>query len=246
MPLRRGLAAATLFVLVHAASAATPSLRDVAYGSDPAQRMDVYLPPDAKNAPVLLLVHGGAWRIGDKAHGRVVENKVARWVPQGFVVVSVNYRMLPGADPRVQADDVALALATAQRQAPAWGGDPAKFVLMGHSAGAHLVSLLDAQPARAQRRRRTPLARHGLARQRGLRRDAHHARRPPAPVRPRLRPRPGVLVRHVAGAAARARGTAAARGLLDEAARRLVRAGARLSPPRRRRWRCGSRCCRRR
>jgi len=63
----------------------------------------------------------------------------------------VNYRMLPGADPRVQADDVALALATAQRQAAAWGSDPAKFVLMGHSAGAHLVSLLDAQPARAQR-----------------------------------------------------------------------------------------------
>ena len=58
-------------------------LRDVAYGSDREQRMDVYLPPPAKlqaeSAPVILMVHGGAWRVGDKAHRPVIENKVARW-----------------------------------------------------------------------------------------------------------------------------------------------------------------------
>jgi acetyl esterase/lipase len=120
--------------------------RDLAYGSDPAQRLDVYRPEKAEGAPVLLMVHGGAWRIGDKSNRAVVDNKVAHWVPKGFIFVSVNYRMLPGADPKLQADDVAEALAFAQSKAASWGGDPARFVLMGHSAGAHLVALLAADP----------------------------------------------------------------------------------------------------
>lgn len=119
-------------------------LRDVAYGSDPRQRMDVYLPAQAQGAPVLLLVHGGGWRHGDKAHARLVRNKVAHWVGQGAVLVSVNYRMLPDALPDTQARDVAQALAQAQQQAAAWGADARRFVLMGHSAGAHLVALVAA------------------------------------------------------------------------------------------------------
>lgn len=135
------------------ALAATPDgikiLRNVAYGPDKLQAMDVYLPPNAKAAPVILMVHGGAWRIGDKRHPPVTENKVARWVPKGFIFVSVNYPMVPESDPVGQADDIARALAAAQAAAPGWGGDPARFILMGHSAGAHLVSLLNADPARA-------------------------------------------------------------------------------------------------
>ncbi len=121
-------------------------LHDVAYGDDPRQRMDVYLPARAEGAPVLFLVHGGGWRHGDKAHGRLVRNKVAHWVGQGVVLVSVNYRMLPDALPDVQARDVARALALAQRQAAMWGADARRFVLMGHSAGAHLVALVAASP----------------------------------------------------------------------------------------------------
>jgi arylformamidase len=125
-------------------------LRDVPYGPDPLQRMDVYLPTQGtRAAPVIFMVHGGGWRIGDKTHGRVVTNKVARWVPGGVVLVSVNYRMVPAADPRAQAQDVARALAKAQSEAAGWGADPAQFVLMGHSAGAHLVALLTASPALA-------------------------------------------------------------------------------------------------
>jgi arylformamidase len=125
-------------------------LKDVAYGNENEQKMDVYLPAHAAGAPVIFMVHGGAWRIGDKAASQVVKNKVARWVSKGFIFVSVNYRLLPKADPLMQADDVARALAAAQAKAASWGGDPAKFVLMGHSAGAHLVALLSAAPARAQ------------------------------------------------------------------------------------------------
>ena len=125
-------------------------LRDLAYGSDPKQRMDVYLPaaPGAGQgaAPVIFMVHGGAWRMGDKRMGRVVENKTARWLPKGFVFVSVNNRLLPEADPLDQVRDVAQALATAQALAASWGGDPQQFILMGHSAGAHLVALLSSSP----------------------------------------------------------------------------------------------------
>lgn len=125
------------------------ALKDIAYGEADAQKMDVYLPAHAEHAPVILMVHGGGWRRGDKAADNVVKNKVARWVSQGYVFISVNYRMLPKADPLTQADDVARALAWAQAHAADWSADPDKFILMGHSAGAHLVALLDAAPERA-------------------------------------------------------------------------------------------------
>ena len=124
-------------------------LGDVRYGADRRQAMDVYLPKQARNAPMILMVHGGGWRNGNKAMRSVTANKLARWVQRGFVFISVNYRMLPEADPLRQAEDVARALAFAQSRAGSWGGDPAKFVLMGHSAGAHLVALLSADPSKA-------------------------------------------------------------------------------------------------
>ncbi|MBP7566579.1 MAG: alpha/beta hydrolase [Burkholderiaceae bacterium] len=122
---------------------------DRAYGADALQKLDAYIPAQAQGAPVIFMVHGGAWRTGSKTARGVVGNKVDRWVSRGFIVVSTNYRLLPGADPLVQADDVARALAFAQKAAAGWGGDAGRFVLMGHSAGAHLVALLNANPQRA-------------------------------------------------------------------------------------------------
>ena len=116
--------------------------RDIAYGSDKKQSFDVYIPKQAKGAPVIFMVHGGAWRLGDKSNRSVIEHKVARWVPKGFIFISTNYRMLPGTDPVEQAKDVARAIAVAQAKAESWGGDSNEFILMGHSAGAHLVALL--------------------------------------------------------------------------------------------------------
>jgi acetyl esterase/lipase len=135
---------------------------DVPYGADPAQRMDVYIPVDpatganvllasAVRAPVILMVHGGGWRIGDKASGRVVQEKVHRWVPKGFIFISINYRLLPEAPVAVQTRDVQAALMVAQQRAITWGGDPSRFILMGHSAGGHLVSLLNARAPQALR-----------------------------------------------------------------------------------------------
>lgn len=142
-----------------AVPAGVKRLADVPYGPDPRQRIDVYLPVQAADtptstpagAPVIVMVHGGAWTAGNKAMPKVVDNKVAYWVrQQGFIFVSVNYRLSPQADPLVQAHDVASALAKAQSMAASWGGDAAKVILMGHSAGAHLVALLSASPALAR------------------------------------------------------------------------------------------------
>lgn len=125
--------------------------RNIPYGPDPLQRMDVYLPAHPHNAPVLFMVHGGGWIRGDKTMSRVFTNKVEHWLPEGLIFISIDYRMLPEADPLEQANDVAKALAAAQAKMASWGGDPARFVLMGHSAGAHLVALLAADPSIAYR-----------------------------------------------------------------------------------------------
>lgn len=119
---------------------------DIAYGPDPRQRFDVYIPGTVRG-PVLLMVHGGAWSIGDKRSPAMIIPKVRYWTARGWVVVSTNYRLLPEAHPLIQARDVALALARVQRIAGTWGADASNVVLMGHSSGGHLVALLGSEPA---------------------------------------------------------------------------------------------------
>lgn len=122
-------------------------VQNVAYGSDPAQRLDVYIPAKAHDAPVILMVHGGGWRRGDKAMPGVVQNKVDYFLPKGYIFISTNYRFVPEVNVLTEADDIAHALAYAQQHATEWGGNPSKFVLMGHSAGAHLVALVSSAPS---------------------------------------------------------------------------------------------------
>lgn len=123
-------------------------LSDVAYGAGPREQLDVFVPHDrshAGGAPLIVMVHGGGWCVGDKTMAGVTTHKVDRWTPHGFVFVSLNYPMVgDGADARAQAAAVARAVAFVQRHAADWGADPARVILMGHSAGAHLVSLVNA------------------------------------------------------------------------------------------------------
>lgn len=124
--------------------------RDIAYGGDPAQRLDLYRPAGADRAPLILLVHGGGWRRGGRDNPGLAAPKATHWLPMGYALASVDYRLLPDADPLQQAHDVAQALAYAQHQAETWGIDPTKVILVGHSAGAHLVTLLASDPALLQ------------------------------------------------------------------------------------------------
>lgn len=121
-------------------------LGDVAYGEDPRQRFDVYLPAAPRNAPVIFLVHGGGWANGNKDNPGLATDKAAHWLAQGYVLISSNYRMLPDTLPLEQARDIARAVAKAQSMAAEWSADRTRFVLMGHSAGAHLVALLGVSP----------------------------------------------------------------------------------------------------
>ena len=120
-------------------------LSDIAYGDHKKQTLDVYFPQGAKNAPAIFMIHGGAWRGGDKTNKGEFVNKVAHWVTKGFIFVSTNYRALPELGPLEQTEDIVAALKFAQQHASKWGAAHDKFILMGHSSGAHLVSLVSAK-----------------------------------------------------------------------------------------------------
>ncbi|HWU49391.1 MAG TPA: alpha/beta hydrolase [Asticcacaulis sp.] len=119
----------------------------LSYGADAAQALDVFIPPHAEGAPVLVMAHGGGWRLGDKTSPGVIDNKLKYWLPKGYILVSVNYRLLP-TPVSEQAKDVAAAVAYVENHATEWGGDGSRLILMGHSAGAHLAALLSADPSR--------------------------------------------------------------------------------------------------
>jgi acetyl esterase/lipase len=122
---------------------------DIPYGLDAAQKYDVYLPASTSGAPIIVMVHGGAWTSGDKQGDNVAEAKAGYFVAKGYIFVSLNYRLLPKSDPLIQAADVARGIANIQTNAVKWGGDKNKIVLMGSGAGGHLAALLSSNPSLA-------------------------------------------------------------------------------------------------
>jgi acetyl esterase/lipase len=106
------------------------------------QTLDVFAPKGVKNRPVLIFVHGGAWFFGDKNFfgiHRAIGPFLAR---NGVVTVVINYRLSPHVKHPEHVKDVARAFAWVRRHIADYGGDPDRIFLCGHSAGAHLVSLL--------------------------------------------------------------------------------------------------------
>jgi len=136
------LPALGLIIALTCAAAARSPLRDIRYGPDPKQALDVYRPGTANGAPIIVMLHGGAWAIGDKSNKAVWQDKSRHWTARGFLFVSVNTRLLPQATPAAQAQDFARAVAHVQARATAWGGDPRNVIVMGHSAGAHIAALV--------------------------------------------------------------------------------------------------------
>ncbi|MEO8619122.1 MAG: alpha/beta hydrolase [Sphingomicrobium sp.] len=119
---------------------AAPNAREIVYGSDPKQKMDIAGVNGTANAPILFYVHGGGWSIGDKVAGGASKGPWANGL--GWAYASANYRLVPQATVEQQAADLANALAWLRANAAGQGLDPNRIVLMGHSAGAHLVALL--------------------------------------------------------------------------------------------------------
>lgn len=105
--------------------------------------LDIY-PTSQTNAPVMIYVHGGGWRRGNKSN---VDAKPAAFNQNGFVFISINYRLIPEVDIAEQVGDVAASIAWVKNNIAQYGGDPNRIFLMGHSAGAHLVSLVATDPS---------------------------------------------------------------------------------------------------
>lgn len=120
---------------------------DVAYGDEPAQRLDVWARPDLDpdgRAPVLVQVHGGGWTGGDKAIAAAP--LMAHLVEQGWVCVTVNYRLAPQDRWPAMIVDVKRAIAWVKDSIAEHGGDPGFVVVAGGSAGGHLATLAALTP----------------------------------------------------------------------------------------------------
>ena len=105
-------------------------------------RLDLYLPKGKKMFPVLVLVHGGAWTIGDNRCAGLYTTVGEFLASRGIGVVMPNYRLSPWVKHPEHVKDVARAVAWAKTNIAKHGGDAQQLFLAGHSAGAHLVALL--------------------------------------------------------------------------------------------------------
>ncbi|WP_374530775.1 alpha/beta hydrolase [Novosphingobium sp.] len=126
----------------HATPPKAQGKQTFAYGSDPLQVLDYYPAVGAKApAPLVIFVHGGGWKRGskDNADGGW---KAPHYTQAGYAYASINYRLVPEATVEQQAADVSAAIAALIARAPQLGIDTSRIVLMGHSAGAHLVALV--------------------------------------------------------------------------------------------------------
>jgi hypothetical protein len=229
--------------------------RTVAYRTVPGvaanlTSLDLYLPRGAcrarrGGAPVVVWVHGGAYAVGDKA--QQVADKVRHFTRRGWIFASVNYRLTRPGDPASARfpdhfDDVAAAVAWLRRHIARRGGDRSRIALLGHSAGADIVSNVAVNPrylaAHRQRLRAlrcaAPLDTAGFDKTRATDREQRQWRLA-------LGNEPGY------GAARRprcscARGSASRRRSRSSAARRTASRSSRASRPRcgrpawRRRW----------
>jgi acetyl esterase/lipase len=148
-----GLAAATaaacsplgLFSTLTPKDTANQLVRSEAYGPDPRQKLDVYVPRRPKPpAPILMFFYGGAWDSGRRQDYGWVGRALAA---QGFVVVVADYRLLPSVRFPAFLQDGAAATRWAVDNAARIGGDPKRLILAGHSAGAYNAIMLGLNPA---------------------------------------------------------------------------------------------------
>jgi Esterase/lipase len=134
--------------------------RNLPYGTDPRQCVDVYFPqqPSDQPRPVLMFVHGGAFVEGEKDRTEEIYGNVLWYFARhGVIGVNVEFRLAPEHRYPSGTQDIAAAVAWVRRNAAELGADPNRIFLMGHSAGgAHAAHY--AYDARFQ-----PADGHGLA-----------------------------------------------------------------------------------
>ncbi|MFO1481900.1 MAG: alpha/beta hydrolase [Verrucomicrobiaceae bacterium] len=120
-------------------SVAAPGKQEMSYGTDPLQKLD-YWRPAGFGSPLVIYVHGGGWKRGDKE--LAAGDKATHYLQQGYAFASLGYRLVPDCKVEDQAQDIADAIAYLIQNAEKFGFDGTRVALMGHSAGAHLVALV--------------------------------------------------------------------------------------------------------
>lgn len=118
--------------------------RDLAYGEDPRQKLDLYQPrpiisPDGKSRPIVVFLYGGSWQSGDKGDYLFAAQA---FVDRGYVVVLPDYRLYPQVVYPGFLEDAADAVAWAFEHADEFNGDTSRVFLVGHSAGAYNAAML--------------------------------------------------------------------------------------------------------
>jgi triacylglycerol lipase len=122
---------------------ATKVTRDLSYGPDARNRLDVFAREGISSAPVLVFVHGGGFVMGDKhTEGSPYYSNVGDFAArQGWVGVTMTYRLAPANKFPSGAEDLAALVQWLRDNVAQHGGDPAKIFLSGQSAGAaHVAS----------------------------------------------------------------------------------------------------------
>ncbi len=132
--------------------------KDIRYGEHERNLVDLYRPRGVEDAAVLVYVHGGGYRTGDRdLNSLVYANIPAYFARHGLLAMSATYRLSPQANWPSGAEDMGALVDWIRKNTRAHGGDPDRIFLMGHSAGAtHVASY--AFDARFQ-----PPEGHGLA-----------------------------------------------------------------------------------
>lgn len=117
-------------------------LKDVAYAkASSAQKLDLFVPEGNGPFPLVVYVHGGGWRNGDKESPKI-QAITTLLLGEGYAVASLNYRLSGEAKFPAAAQDIKTALRWLRAHAQENRVDPDRFGAWGDSAGGHLVSLL--------------------------------------------------------------------------------------------------------
>lgn len=164
--------------------------KDISYtatddGNDK-HRLDIYAPEGAQGVPVVVFVHGGFWRAGDRNFYKNIVGLYGNFgtalADNDVVTVIPSYRLFPEVkNTDAMLDDIAAALAWTRDHIAVHGGDPDKIILVGHSAGAHLIALLANQPDALKKRGVDPSVVKGLVPLSGVYDIVHAAANPTEP-----------------------------------------------------------------
>ncbi|RWA76377.1 alpha/beta hydrolase [Mesorhizobium sp.] len=117
-----------------------PMVADIAYGPDATETVDLFFPEGKRDGlPVHMFIHGGYWRMFSKRDYSYIAETVTR---AGAIAVIVDYALMPAVRMAAIVDQVRRAQQWVLACIAQYGGDPERLTVSGHSAGAHLATML--------------------------------------------------------------------------------------------------------